>query len=131
MTHRTLRYGAIAATLALALTACAGGPKQTPVVVAREAVAASAAVYSASFIGFRTYAALPRCNPAPKPCKVPQTVVDLGTKLVLARDAIDRARDVANLIPDGTAPTAAEQAVIDAAAKAVGDATAAVKEAGQ
>mgnify|MGYP003386274403 FL=1 len=112
------------------LSACSG-VTQTPTVGAREGVAAAAAVYSTAWTGFRAYAQLPRCNPAPEPCKEPALVVDLGTKLILARDAIDRARDVVNLLPEGKAPTAEQQAIIDAAKAAAANAASATQGVGQ
>lgn len=128
MTHNTLRALAIGFTLAG--TACAG-VQQTPVVAAREAVAASAAAYSTAWIAFHAYAQLPNCKVAQPPCREPQIVVDVGQKLVIARDAVDRARDVVNLIPDKAQATPAQQAVIDEAQRAAGAAVSAAQGAGK
>ena len=89
--------------LLLAVVACGS----TRVVqTARAAVAASAAVYGASVDAFRVYNGLPRCKVAPTPpCSDPQTALDIAQKLQFTRAAIDRARDVVNMLPGQGAST--------------------------
>ena len=108
----------------LALGACSSTQTQT----AREAVAASAAVYSASFTAFKLYAAQPRC-PAQPVCSDPQKVVQIGTALVAARAAVALAEGVVDQLPPTTSVTAltpAQAQVVTAAAAATATANTAV-----
>lgn len=83
--------------LLLAVVACGS---TSVVQTARAAVAASAAIYGASVDAFRVYNGLPRCKVAPTPpCSDPQTALDIAQKLQFTRAAIDRARDVVNMLP--------------------------------
>lgn len=77
-----------------------GGCATKNVETARAAVAATAAVYGGSVESFLVYAKLPRCVKAPPPCSDAGKVATLGDKLVATREAIDRARNVVNLLPE-------------------------------
>jgi hypothetical protein len=108
----------------LVLGACSSGQQQT----AREAVAASAAVYSASFTAFKLYAGKPRC-PAQPVCSDPQKVVTIGQALVAARAAVQLAEGVVDQLPPTTSVTAltADQTkVVNAAAAAAATANTAI-----
>lgn len=114
---------------AIILSGCASKNVET----ARAAVAASAAVYGSAVESFIIYAKLPRCIRAPAPCSDPAKVAEVGDHLVQTRAAIDRARNVVNMLPeqgDKTPVTAlplAQKALLDDAAKAAADADATVK----
>jgi hypothetical protein len=99
------------------LSACGGTPQQT----ARQAVAGTATLYATARIGFEAYANLPRCKANPPPCSDPAKVAAIGGDLLVARDAIDLARVVANSMPaDATVAQLSPQGqqVLDQAARA-------------
>lgn len=97
MTHKHLRL--LAAATAVAGVLAAAGCHQAPQITAREAVATASATWAASKDGFLIYSALPRCNANPPPCSDAARVVAIGQKLIAANAAIDRARQLVDLLP--------------------------------
>ena len=98
---------------------------------ARQVVAGMATVYATASLSFETYARLPRCSAqVPQPCSEAAKVVEIGPKLLLARDAVDTARKFVNTLPED-APvatlTADQRAMLDTAAQVVGAANTAIQ----
>lgn len=115
---------------ALLVSACASGTQTV-----RQTVAATAVTLGIAATAYDTYARLPRCGrpnaPKPPACSDPQTVVNIGNSLHLARSAVLAARDLANTLPEAATPAAlpsAQAAVVTNAEAAVAQASKAVEE---
>lgn len=116
----------------LALAACGTA---SVVQTARAAVAASAAVYGASFDAFKVYNGLARCKVAPPPCSDAAAALEIAQKLQVTRAAVDRARDVVNMLPGQGAAipvntlTPQQQTIVNDAAAQAADTEATIKTA--